>query len=278
MVSSSELALTSLYPPTDFTGIRALKDAVTAKAASLDSGGQYQYISLKNVGRRDFDLIEANRKKLGGAVRLTYFPDIETLIIKVTSGDQEAAHANFGLRISNKVHRMNMLHLGFYALGATTYTGPTNSSKECDSSYINKLLRGRGWPNLVIEAGLSESMPRLQADAAWLFENSNGAVRLVLLIKIDVQRKTITIEKHDRTWGPSTRSNPQGLWRPRKLRTIILNQQVNPATIQVVGGNATPPLTLEFELMFGRPPNPPLERDITLTDAELLEWSWAIFL
>ncbi|GIK00283.1 hypothetical protein Aspvir_004303 [Aspergillus viridinutans] len=281
MVSSSELALTSIYPPTDFTGFEALKDAVTAKAASLGRGGhhQYQYISLKNVRRRDFDLIEANRQELGSVVRLTYFPDIETLIVKVPSREHEIAHTNIGQYITRKVDRMNIPFVEFLALGATKHTGPTSSSKECDSSWTNTVLRPRGWPYMVIEAGVSESMPRLRADAAWWFVNSNGAVKVVLLIRVDAQRKMLTIEKYDRTRGPATRSNPQGPWRPRKLTTVTINQQVNPATIQVDGRNATPrPLTLEFELVFGRPPNPPLERDITFTNTELLEWSRLVFL
>ena len=41
----------------------------------------------------------------------------------------------------------------------------------------------REWPFLVIEAGLSDSMPRLQADAAWWLANSGGQVKLVLLIQ-----------------------------------------------------------------------------------------------
>ncbi|GFF48970.1 alpha-actinin-like protein 1 [Aspergillus udagawae] len=282
MLSSSELALTSLYPPTDFTSFQALKDAVTAKATSLRRGEhhQYQYISLKHVARRDFEGIEANRQELGSVVRLTYFPDIQNLIIKVPTREHEIAHTNIGQFITRKVDRMNIPFVEFVALGATKYTGPTSSSKECDSSWTNTLLRPRGWPYMVIEAGVSESMPRLWADAAWWFVNSNGAVRLVLLIKIDVQRKMITMEKYDRTRGPTTRSNPQGgPWRPRKLTTVTINQQVNPANIQVDGRNATSrPLTLEFELVFGRPPNPPLESDITFTNTELLEWSRVVFL
>jgi hypothetical protein len=68
--------------------------------------------------------------------------------------------------------------------------------------------------------------------------HSNGAVRLVILIKVDVQHKTITIEKYDRTRGMATRSNAQGPWTPRKLTTVILNQQVDPVGTPVNGMNA----------------------------------------
>lgn len=85
MMSSSELALTGIYPPQDFTSLKALKDVVTTKAIRLNREGHHesQYISLKNVGTKDFNQIKANCAKLGSAIHLIYFPDIETLIIKV---------------------------------------------------------------------------------------------------------------------------------------------------------------------------------------------------
>lgn len=57
-----------------------------------------------------------------------------------------------------------------FSLAATMYTGQTGSSKEGDSSFINDTIRPEGWPLLVIEAGVSESMPWLRADAAWWIE------------------------------------------------------------------------------------------------------------
>jgi hypothetical protein len=90
---------------------------------------------------------------------------------------------------------MGMGQFEFLGLGAITYAGPTASSRECDSSYINMVLRGNnGWPNLVIEAGVSESMPRLRQDKNWWFCHSYGAVKLVILIKVNKQRREIIIE------------------------------------------------------------------------------------
>ncbi|GES57202.1 hypothetical protein ATEIFO6365_0001048900 [Aspergillus terreus] len=85
LVSSSELALIALYPPSAFAGSKALRAAVTAKSTSFAQGGCQQYISLKHVSRRDFTLIEAHRRELGRTARLTYFQDIQTLIVKVAS-------------------------------------------------------------------------------------------------------------------------------------------------------------------------------------------------
>jgi hypothetical protein len=83
-------------------------------------------------------------------------------------------------------------------------------------------------------------MRRLRADAAWWFANSNGAVKLVMLIKVNVQRKEITIEKYDGTQGRAIPSNTQGAWRPRLLTSVVLSHQVNPEMIEVYGANTMP--------------------------------------
>lgn len=62
-----------------------------------------QYIVLKQVVQQDFILIERNRGSVGGAVRLSYLPDIETLIIKVPSREHEKAHINLSSCLTRKV-------------------------------------------------------------------------------------------------------------------------------------------------------------------------------
>jgi hypothetical protein len=74
----------------------------------LARGGCQQYISLKHASRRDFTLIEAHSRELGSAVRLTYFQDIQTLIVKVVSRHLEAAHLGLGRPITRGVDRMNI--------------------------------------------------------------------------------------------------------------------------------------------------------------------------
>ena len=44
-----------------------------------------QYISLKHVLQREFELIDTRRSQLGPKALFTYFPDIETFTIKVPS-------------------------------------------------------------------------------------------------------------------------------------------------------------------------------------------------
>ena len=96
----------------------------------------YQYISPNHVTERDFGYIERKRHHLG-VVRFSYFPDIETLIIKVPASEHENAHASFGMRLSFKFWSMGMKILEFSPLGATKHIAlePTvSSTKEGDSS------------------------------------------------------------------------------------------------------------------------------------------------
>ncbi|KAL5357660.1 hypothetical protein BJX96DRAFT_163225 [Aspergillus floccosus] len=266
MIPSSELAMTGLYPPSTFTGFKDLQQAVKAKIERLEKGGKDQYIPLKHVSQRDFDAIDAKRNQLGAKVLFTYFPDIETLIVKVPTHAHERAHRLLNQLVASKATSMNVRPLEFTPDGSATYPGPTQSQKEGDSTRTNTQLRPQGgWPHFVIEAGVSESMPRLRADAAWWFSNSNGDVRLVLLIKVDTQRRVTTIEKYDRYQSRPTRTDPSA-WIARRLRTIVLNQGVTPATCDV-----------KFDLLVGRAANPPLEKNVEFTAAELLNWSAVVF-
>ncbi|EAW17080.1 uncharacterized protein NFIA_004360 [Aspergillus fischeri NRRL 181] len=75
-----------------------------------------------------------------------------------------------------------------------------NKGKEADDCFIPPTRQARGnqstgWPSLVIDAGVSESLTRLREDARWWFENSEGAVRTVILLGIKRTQRTIRLEK-----------------------------------------------------------------------------------
>ena len=270
--SSSALALTSRYPPTTFTNIKDLARLAASKAEELSRHDDvYQYISLNHITEQDFGYIEKKRHHLG-VVRFSYYPDIGTLIIKVPARKQEKAHASFGMRLSFKAWNMGVEILELSPLGATKHIalGPTApSSKESDSSWTNDLIRPGGWPFLVIEAGASESMPRLQADVAWWVANSGGQVKLVLLIQVAKGSRVIEMEKYVPGQEMTAAGAQPVFQQPRKVAAVTVNQGVDPPTVQGA------PLLLEFESVFGRDPSRPLEQDIVFTAAE---WSRQVFL
>ncbi|PIG82826.1 hypothetical protein AARAC_003143 [Aspergillus arachidicola] len=236
-----------------------------------------QYIALKQVVQRDFISIERNHGRVGGAVRLSYVFDIETLIIKVPSSPHEKAHVNLSSCLTRKVTMI------------VTFTTPpaelesflfrverrrkTFIRRGCKSNSvsINDLLKPGGWPLLVIEA--LESMHRLQADAAWWIASSSGQMNLVLLINVTRNSRKIEVEKHVpmQAMGLPTRLRPGTEYKPRKVATIKISQGVNFPTVRGMA------LRLEVEKVIGRALNPPLEQGIIFTSAELLEWARYVF-
>lgn len=63
---------------------------------------------------------------------------------------------------------MGLADIECNSIGSTLYKR-NQSAKEADSSWMNQVLRARKdqFPHFVIEAGLSESLPCLRADAKW---------------------------------------------------------------------------------------------------------------
>src|SRR5438045_8118829 len=56
-----------------------------------------------------------------------------------------------------------------------TRMGMSNRDLYGDAVYKPTILKNKDdWPTLVLEAGLSESLPRLRIDAGWWLTNSGG--------------------------------------------------------------------------------------------------------
>lgn len=103
------------------------------------------------------------------AIRLTDFPDIETLLVKVPSMPHEKAHRWLSDEMVILLSQMGVDPDGRKCVGAGRYTAPSLSEKEGDTAYKSALLRPRDteWPHFVIESGVSESRPRLRQDVGW---------------------------------------------------------------------------------------------------------------
>lgn len=113
-------------------------------------------------------------------------------------------------------------------------------------------------------------------DAAWWIANSSGQIKIVLLIKVTKSSKKIEIEKYVpvqvTALSSRSRTGAQSVFQPHKVAAIALNLDINPPTVQGA------PLILEFQSVFGRAPNTPLEQDMVFTAVELLEWSRHVFI
>jgi hypothetical protein len=269
---SSKLALTEKYPPIKWSTFKSLKQIVASQYENMSKGNENQYLSFSHVSSKKFESIETHRLELGCGVSFTYFADIETMIVKLPSEAHERAHQTLGQRIQHIT--ITPMRLGleeFTGLGATKYVGADASTKEGDSSWKNLRTRpNKGdWPTLVIEAGMSESLPRLRTDARWWIEHSAGKVNIVLLVWIRPTVKTVKIEKWVSGPAPVTRSSPRlALTNTLPIQTaeITINQSNTPSVI--VGA----PLRLEFDKLFDRPANLLLEQDVMFTSQDLDDW------
>ncbi|RFU34810.1 hypothetical protein B7463_g1551, partial [Scytalidium lignicola] len=261
--SSSELALINSCPPTRYTNLQQLRQLVIIHFNKVKHGEfRKEYFSISGVSPRVFDIIENHRRDLGSAVRFTYFADISTLIIKVVVEPHESAHLELGAAMIIRASQMGISRREFKAIGSTRHHGVDASQKEGDSSYINRAIRLNpgDWPSIVIEAGYSESLPRLRNDMKWWIDRSGGEVRIVLLVKLSPITRNMVIEK----WIPrlQPRQN-EGI----QVATIDITSSTNPPTV------TRDPLILEFDKVFLRPANPPNEQDIQFTRQHLEQYA-----
>ncbi|OXV06697.1 hypothetical protein Egran_05537 [Elaphomyces granulatus] len=116
---SAELALTGQYPPTKFSTLKDLKKIV-ARLRQFES------------------ILEAHRRDLGG-VKLTYFGDIETLIIKLVSEAHERAHiTTLGQRIFYTVRTMQVGFEEFTGIGSTRYRGQRAPGRQKKATRVGR--------------------------------------------------------------------------------------------------------------------------------------------
>jgi hypothetical protein len=142
-----------------------------------------------------------------------------------------------------------------------------------------------GWPTLVVETGVWESLGRLRADADWWFTHSEGDVRFVLL----TAKKPTMI--YFELWQLAPSNSPRPLTRqyiqtlrsqnvnmpplsrqPAQIQKSYCSQEVTVTPNSVVGA----PLVLPFEALFSRAPIFP-ERDISIPAARFVEFTTNMF-
>lgn len=281
---SAELALMRTHPRTSLRSSDQFRSAIDDRYKALEDGTiEESYISFSDVTPDTFQSLNSRRHELGASkVRLTYFPDIETLIVKVPSLLHERAAAVFGHQIHRRLTTGMVHNREAVPVGSATYRGQRDSSKEADAAYQNQIVRPQDsqWPIFIIEAGMSESLDRLHSDVSWWIKHSDGKVRLVILVWVSPSTRVIKVE----TWvparsppstGPCTRSRtaiPTLYARQLHNNDVEIDFLTTPPTYQ--GPNA---IFLQFSDLIGRPPNPPGEHDVVLSRQDLLDFGEMIF-
>ncbi|CUS12711.1 unnamed protein product, partial [Tuber aestivum] len=168
-------------------------------------------------------------------------------------GIHEQVIWEFGHELGRKIDRMG-LSQALRFMGSTTYQG-VKCAKEADAAFEPRLPGpyNRYWPTLVVECGVSESLKRLRVDSDWWLQNSEGAVKTVLVFSVSKETRHIHLEQwENRNSSKSATYNPP--ITPTKINEIDIVVPVDTSSgVQrpiVMGA----PLKLEFEKVFLRQP------------------------
>ena len=225
-----------------------------------------------------------NDKDVLGGIEFRFQFDETTGVIKIHSAAHDATTENLkdDASLAMGVPKLQM-SWGVTTTHPGTYSRKGKQPDQCFWPATRQPTGDqlRGWPTLVIETGVSESLPKLREDAMWWFQNSNGEVCIVLLLSINKNQRTALLEKWQlastNTPRPMTRTTPIQLRQqvpppmPPLVRQIPMAQQpFAHQEIQLTQTSRTGgPLVLPFEALFCRPPQG-TEADITLAQQELL--------
>jgi hypothetical protein len=254
-----------------FWGLADMRQTINSRHEKLETGiSTDQYLVFRPVTEDDLEKIDNRRHLIGWNFRITHCIDWEVLIIKVMAGAaHEGMFGTFRILLEKRFVAMGLPEEDFWPVGATRLRG-RSVSKEGDMAWKPAGLRPNlvDFPTLVIEAGVSESLRKLRADARWWLSNRGGQVNIVLVMTVETGPRKIQIERWENrpSTGPATRSNQPPNQIPTQIQTIAIDPN------NITGA----PLTLDFHLIFLRPINPnaiPAENDIVFTAQDLRDWA-----
>jgi hypothetical protein len=192
---------------------RKLGDFMNAKIRQ--SRGLGFYLLVTNISRAEESAIDnlLRTLDLDYTVRLTYEDALESLIIKLMpSCAHERTSRTFFMCVVNKITSLQgHTVLSVVGTGATRYDVPGKRSKEAEEGIMPAARGALGWPSVVFEVGITETMPALRCDAAWWLLNSYGKTRMLVVIKVTRNPFSMFLESWEMVPNPigrPTRRNP----------------------------------------------------------------------
>lgn len=141
-------------------------------------------------------------------------------------------------------------------VGSTKFRVP-GRSKEGDETIQCSTRRWSDWPNIVIEVGYSEQIAYLRYDAQWWLMHGQGAVKIVIIIRITQQPDSLHIE----------------LWS-MQANIPVATEEIDIDAL----GTVTPPMaaiSIRYDILFDDAH--PNAQDIVLTAAELSDIATTIY-
>ncbi|KAJ5551755.1 hypothetical protein N7461_006453 [Penicillium sp. DV-2018c] len=235
-------------------------DVVKDELASDDTPSS-QYVLVQRIPDELFSTIVKQPELLKG-LRATIRHREHDVLYKIPSRYHEKISWLFGLWLSEALGDMGLraINRDFWFGGSGRSTGRM-CDKEPDASFFPGRSPARGapvpWPSLVVEAGVSESLPQLRTDAQWWYSNSKHATQLVLVISANPTTGDADIEIWTQVQvvgqrvGATTRSTSNG-------ENSYVLECTKSARLRdgVVSGDV---LEFDFQTLMGRPPQRPQE-------------------
>ena len=250
-----------------------LQNAVRAIYEQLehDNGEGNQWLVIRGLSQAAIERLSNRTGCLAGIPFRFMWVGTTGLIKVVPTGAHDITTSELRSYIEDQRRQMGMPRLDI--LWGSTVTTPgtaTTHGKEADECIYPRGREPlgsqfRGWPTLVVETGVSESLAKLRRDATWWFQNSSGDTRIVLLISIKRSTKQITIEK----WQLAPPNLPRPLTRqaiaqlrqqPDQMPPLVQQQPSNQFALSIqeivimptaiTGG----PLVIPFQAMADRQP------------------------
>lgn len=247
-----------------------------------------QWIALTDMSQAAIEKLNEDHDLLAGiSVRFTWIGT--TGLLKVAAGAPHHFTTTEIFRyIDSQCFEMGVPRTQLTWGMAVTLPDPAASpqGKQPDACVFppnRQPMRGHcnGWPSLVVETGVSESLTKLRRDATWWFQNSSGDTRIVILLAINAGTRELRIEKWQlvpsgrlvtRQLIEELRQRP-GLMPPlgqlpAGVQTAFCVQEVVITPESFTGQ----PLVIPFRALFDRKPNG-AERDIVINNEGFREIS-----
>ncbi|GIC89078.1 uncharacterized protein Aud_005480 [Aspergillus udagawae] len=259
-----------------FTNMKRLQQTAERVHDSLnkkEDGNQFILVlGLTKNARLDLD---SEERPLNG-ISYRFMFENTTGILKILTYGHDVMTSNITRQIDLLCVRMGMDPTSEFASGGTTtrLLCAKSKGKQPDGCLFPKarIQRDReAWPTLVIEAGVAASLPRLREEARWWLRNSQGEVRIVLVLGIHRPRRTLIMEK----WGQQDRTPINQRQLPPQAEAPL--QAYAAQTIEISSESISGvPLVLPLEELLERP-RQGKETDIVLAEEQLracMSWMW----
>ena len=198
------------------------------------------------------------------AFRLLYDAAEEVLIIKLMPGaHHELANLMFARMFD---HRLVSLGIADTLLpfGSTRYQAPSGRSKEADSAFKPSTRLPTDWPSLIIEVGVSESLPQLRTDTHYWLTQSGGQTKIVIIIAIKKATRVMTIERWEDRGSTQPTRQVRPPYNPIKMQALRLQ-----ANGQLSGGGS---LLIPASKVFDTLPPGLGPNDFTFTGQDLAQY------